>query len=154
MLGPAVIVTVIAIAAYGVTLALIRIGGWADRLRAKALQQQSVVIGFEFEAEPGVRQPRGLGDVPLFSRSRAPGRVTNLLSGRINNDETRIFDYEDWTGGGRWDAWRWKQTIALYPGGARDLPDLALSAKTLLQRVLGYGDIEFDTSPVFSSHYC
>ncbi len=144
---------VFVLAASHVTVALFVIGGKAERSRATAVQREGAVIGFGFEAERSLHQIRALGDVPLFSRSRYGGRVTNLLAGRIDNDETRVFDYDDTTGAGRWDMWRRKQTVALYPGGARDLPDLALSAKKLLHRVLGYGDIEFETSPVFSSHY-
>ena len=66
-----------------------------------------------------------------------------------------MFDYQYQTGGGE-SSRTWRQTVALYPGGGRGLPDFVLAPENVLHKIgqlLGYQDIDFEESPGFSSAY-
>jgi len=144
----------IALGVLVLVVALILIGRKARRARTDALQQASLAVGFGFEAEGDLDQIKALGDLPLYSRGHSR-HLKNVMSGRTGGDEARIFDYQYTTGGGK-ESHTWRQTVALYPGGGRGLPDFVLAPENVLHKLgglLGYQDIDFDSSPVFSSRY-
>lgn len=152
MHAPIIVAVVLGVA--GVVVALVLIGRRAERLRTEALQQASVAMGFSFEAEGDVEQIRALGDLPLFGRGHGK-RLKNVMSGRAGAGDARVFDYQYTTGGGK-DSHTWRQTVALYPGGGPGLPDFVLSPESVLHKLgqmLGYQDIDFESSPTFSSRY-
>jgi hypothetical protein len=145
----------IAIAAVVVfVVALILITRRVERNRTEALRQASVAIGFGFEDTGDVEQIRALGELPLYDRGH--GRhVKSVMSGRTAGGDVRIFDYQYTTGGGK-ESHTWRQTVALYSGGGHGLPDFVLSPENVfhkLGQLLGYQDIDFESSPVFSSRY-
>jgi hypothetical protein len=146
------IVIVLAILAFVVALTLVT--RRAEKSRTEALQQTSLALGLAFEAEGHLDQMKGLGDLPLYSRGHAK-RVKNVMTGRTGREEFRIFDYQYTTGAGK-DSYTWRQTVALYAGGGRGLPDFLLAPEHVFHKIgqaFGYQDIDFDSSPTFSSRY-
>ncbi len=147
-------VIVAILAAVLVVVAAIRMAARAERARTEALQQAAVTAGLTFEAEGDLRQLQALGDLPLYSHGHSK-RVMNVMSGRSGTGEVKVFDYRYTTGGGK-ESHTWRQTVALFPGGGRGLPDFVLAPENVLHKLgqlLGYQDIDFDSSPAFSSHY-
>ncbi len=150
---PLPVILAIAGAAVVVTLVIL-LTRRAERNRAEALQQAATTLGFSFEAEGDLDQLRALGDLPLYGHGHSR-KVRDVMAGRAGDVDLRVFDYQYTTGGGK-ESHTWRQTVALYPGAARDLPDFVLSPENILHKVgqlLGYQDIDFDSSPVFSSRY-
>lgn len=126
----------------------------AERNRAEALQQASAAAGFSFEAEGDLDQLRALGDLPLYGHGHSK-KITSMMVGRVDDEQVRVFDYRYTTGGGK-ESHTWRQTVALYAGAAHGLPDFHLSPENILHKVgqvFGYQDIDFESSPVFSSRY-
>ncbi len=126
----------------------------ADRARTEALQQASIAAGLTFEATGDVDQMRALGDLPLLRQGHSK-RIRNGMSGRQGASEVKLFDYQYTTGGGE-HSHPWRQTVALYPGGGRSLPEFVLAPEHLFHKIgqlLGYQDIDFESNPGFSSRY-
>jgi len=137
-----------------VVVALILLVRRLERARTDAMQQAGLAIGFSFDAEGDLDQLRALGDLPLYTHGHSR-RLKNVMSGRAGADETRIFDYQYTTGGGK-ESHTWRQTVVLYPGGGSGLPDFVLAPENIfhkLGQLLGYKDVDFDSSPGFSSRY-
>jgi hypothetical protein len=135
-------------------VALILLARKARTSRTEALQHASLTLGFAFEAEGDVEQMKALGDLPLYSHGHSK-RMRNVMIGRAGREEARIFDYHYTTGGGN-HSHTWRQTVALYPGGGRGLPDFLLAPENVFHKIgqaFGYRDIDFDSSPAFSSRY-
>lgn len=124
------------------------------RQRTEALERLASEMGFAFEPEADLDQLRALGDLPLYGHGRAR-HARNALTGRVDHDEIKVFDYQYTTGGGR-DQQTWRQTVVLFPGSAHALPDFVLAPENVLHRIgqlFGYQDIDFDSSPAFSRLY-
>ncbi len=134
---------------------LILVARKIERNRTEALRQASVGVGLDFEERGDIEQIRALGDLPIFGRGRGK-KVKNLMSGRNAAGDVRVFDYAFTTGGGK-SSHTWTQTIALYPGGGRGLPDFVLSPENpifhKMGQLLGWQDIDFESNPAFSSSY-
>ena len=146
--------TVIVLAAVGVLVAVVVSSRRAERARREALQQAGLAMGFSFDAEGDLDQMRALGNLPLYGHGHSR-QVKNVLGGRAASGDVRIFDYQYSTGGDK-ESQTWKQTVAIYPGGGQGLPDFVLSPENLFHKIgqlLGYRDIDFDSSPVFSARY-
>ncbi len=126
----------------------------AERRRLEAMQQAATALGMSFQAEGDLDQLRALGDLPLYGHGHSK-KATNVLEGRAGDEQVRLFDYQYTTGGGK-DSHTWHQTVAVYSGAAHGLPDFVLSPENILHKVgqlLGYQDIDFDSSPAFSNRY-
>ena len=111
-------------------------------------------MGLNFEGEGDLDQIRALGDLPLYGHGHSR-HVKNAMTGRSGTDQVWVFDYQYTTGGGK-ESHTWNQTIALYPGGGRNLPDFVLAPENVFHKIgqaFGYQDIDFDSNPTFSSRY-
>lgn len=150
-------VPIIIAIALGVVLFVVALIVWqrkAESARTDVLQQAAVAMGFSFEAEGDLDQIKALGNLPLFGHGHSR-RPKNIMRGRTADDAVTVFDYQYTTGGGK-ESHTWRQTVALYPGAGRSLPEFVLAPENLLHKLgqlLGYQDIDFDSSPVFSSRY-
>ncbi len=125
-----------------------------QRERRDAVQQAALSLGFSFEAEGDLAQITALADLPLFHHGHSK-KVRNLLAGHAGDHDLRVFDYLYTIGGGD-NSHTFRQTVALYPGAGRALPDFFLRPEHALHKVgemFGYQDIDFESSPVFSSKY-
>ncbi len=135
-------------------VALILIARRAEQTRTEALQQAGLAIGLNFEGQGDLEQITALGDLPLYRHGHSR-HVKNLMTGRTGNEQVWVFDYQYTTGGGK-ESHTWRQTVAIYSGAARGLPDFVLAPENVFHKIgqlLGYQDIDFDSSPAFSSRY-
>jgi hypothetical protein len=125
-----------------------------EKQRIAALTAASQAMGFTFEPDGDLEVMKGFGDLPLYGHGHSK-QVRNVMTGRAGERDVKLFDYRYTTGGGK-SSHTWNQTVALFPQGGGGLPDLILAPENILHKigkVFGYGDIDFDSSPDFSSHY-
>jgi hypothetical protein len=130
---PLVLLIALAVVAFVVLLVLLQ--KRAERARSAALQQAGVTMGLLFEPTADVDQLKAVADLP--------------------GGDVKVFDYRYTTGGGK-ESHTYIQTIALYPGGGRALPDFMLAPESVFHKIgqaFGYQDIDFDSNPEFSSQY-
>ncbi len=123
----------------------------AERARSEAMQQAGLTLGFTFERTADVELLKASADLPVFNQGHTR-RAYNVLSG---GDRRMIFDYRYTTGGGK-ESHTWNQTMALFPGGGRSLPDFVLAPENVFHKIgqaFGYQDIDFESNPAFSSRY-
>lgn len=130
-----------------------------EKARTTAWQQAAQSIGFDFQPKAGLEQVRSFAELALFDMGRRR-EATNVLSGRTGNDDVKIFDYDYTLGGGgpKGGSQTWQQTVVVYPGAGRSLPDLHLMPENPITRWANeksgiYPDINFDSRPLFSSRY-
>ena len=145
---------IIGLGVLGFVGALVLLVRRAERARTEALQQASLGLGLSFAAEGDLEQIKAVADLPLFGHGHSR-HVTNVMIGRTGSADVTVFDYQYTTGGGK-ESHTWRQTVVLYPGGARGLPDFVLAPENVfhkLGQMFGYQDIDFDSSPLFSARY-
>lgn len=126
----------------------------AEKKRAEAMQVACQAMGFAFEEKGDLGVLRTYGDLPIFDHGHSK-QARNVMTGRVADREVKFFDYRYTTGSGK-NSHTWRQSVALFPGGAPGLPDFALAPESFFHKigqVFGYQDIDFDASPEFSSHY-
>ena len=125
-----------------------------ERKRAEELAAVGQAMGFTFEPDGDLEVMKGFGDLPLYGHGHSK-RVKCVMTGQAGERDVKLFDYKYTTGSGK-NSHTWSQTVALFPRAAEGLPDLLLSPENIFHKigaVFGYQDIDFDTSPDFSSHY-
>jgi hypothetical protein len=122
--------------------------------RVEELAAASQAMGFTFEPDGDLAVMKGFGDLPLYGHGHSK-QVRNVMTGKAGERDVKLFDYRYITGGGK-DSHTWNQTVALFPQGGGGLPDFLLAPENIFHKigqVFGYQDIDFDSSPDFSSHY-
>jgi hypothetical protein len=125
-----------------------------EKRRTEALKQVCASAGLVFEAEGDLDQMRALGDLTLYDLGQSKV-VKNVISGRMGTQPVNVFDYQYSMGRGK-RGMIVQQTLALYPGGGKALPDFILTPENVITRLgekFGQQDIDFDSSPEFSSKY-
>jgi hypothetical protein len=125
-----------------------------ERQRTEALAAACQGMGLTFEPEGDLDALRTQGDLPLYNHGHSK-KVRNVMSGQAQDRDLRLFDYQYTTGSGK-NSHTWRQTVALFPRAGERLPDFLLAPENVFHKigqVFGYQDIDFDTSPEFSSHY-
>ena len=125
-----------------------------ERRRTAALADVALRLGFNFLTGIPEQQLEALGTFQLFKRGHGK-RARNLMRGKSGDAEVVVMDYQYTTGGGK-DSHTFRQTVAIYPGAGRTLPELTLAPEHFWHRIgslLGYQDINFEASPEFSKHY-
>jgi hypothetical protein len=145
---------ILVIATLALVGGLIFFGLQAEKKRTEALAAAAPMMGFSFQPEIALDLLKGFGDLPLYSRGHAR-KAKNLMTGRVGGREVKLVDYQYTTGGGK-NSHTWRQTVALFPQGGEGLPDLLLAPENIFHKIgaaFGYQDIDFDSSPEFSSHY-
>lgn len=127
----------------------------AEKARTDRLQDVGATLGFSFEREGNLERLKAVADVPLFNRGHSK-RVRNVLTGRSGEVDVAAFDYRYTVGHGK-QAHTSNQTVALFQGASRTLPDFQMAPENFffdkLNKVFGHQDIDFDSSPEFSSRY-
>jgi hypothetical protein len=144
----------LAILAVAVVAALAVIGRRMEKKRSDALRFACDEMGFVFETGGDLEQVKALGDFPLYGRGHSR-KVKNVMTGRAGDHEVKLLDYQYTTGGGN-HSHTCRQTVAVYPGAGTGLPDFILAPENVVHKIgqiFGYQDINFDSNPVFSSHY-
>ena len=130
---------------------------WAvqqEKKRAEAMATACQAMGYTFEEKGDVDALKTFGDLPVFSHGHSK-TARNVMTGTVADHSVRLFDYRYTTGSGK-NSHTFRQTVALFPGGAQGLPDFALAPEYFFHKIggfFGYQDIDFEASPDFSSHY-
>jgi hypothetical protein len=125
-----------------------------ERERTEALGRVAETVGLAFEPKADLAVVRALGDVQLFARGHSK-RVTNLMSGRLDDQQVLVFDYWYTVGGGK-SQHTSAQTVVVLPSAKVSFPDLQMMPENPLSRIaeaLGYQDIDIESSPEFSRRY-
>jgi hypothetical protein len=125
-----------------------------ERTRTEALAAACQTMGLTFEPDGDLDALRALGDLPLYNHGHSK-KLKNVMRGRARSGDLHLFDYQYTTGGGK-NSHTWRQTVALFPGAGEHLPELLLAPENVFHKIgqaFGYQDIDFDSSPEFSSHY-
>ena len=125
-----------------------------ERERTEALKRVAETAGLSFQPQASLDGVRALGDVQLFTRGHSK-RVTNLMTGRLGDQQAAVFDYRYTTGGGK-NQQTHLQTVVLLPSAKTSLPDLQMAPEnpfTRMAEAFGYQDIDIESSPEFSRRY-
>jgi hypothetical protein len=124
------------------------------RKRSEALGQLAQTMNFVFSPKGDGKLLESFNGFNVFSRGRVR-KISNILSGKVNDISVRVFDYQYTTGGGD-SSHTWRQTVLVLESEKLRLPDFVLRPEGLLDKigvVLGYQDIDFDLYPKFSRQY-
>ena len=120
-----------------------------ERRRSEELQQACTAMGFRWLAET-VELP----ELPLFEKGHGR-RTKNGMEGTTADRRVILLDYTYVTGGGKSQQTH-RQTVTVFPDGARGLPDFTLAPENFFHKIgqaFGYQDIDFDGDDAFSSAY-
>jgi hypothetical protein len=140
--------------------ALVLVGGVvyatrkAERRRTAALADVALRLGFAYLAEIPEEQLAALGAFHLFKRGHSR-HARSVMRGKSGDAEIVLMDYQYTTGGGK-DSHTYRQTVAVYPGASRSLPEFTLAPEHFWHKIgglLGYQDIDFEASEAFSKQY-
>jgi hypothetical protein len=121
-----------------------------EQRRTEELQAACTAMGFRWIGEV----PLPDFALPLFEQGHGR-RVKNAMEGETADRRVSVMDYTFVTGGGK-SQHTHRQTVVVFPDGARGLPDFTLAPENFLHRigqVFGYQDIDFDGDEAFSSAY-
>jgi hypothetical protein len=149
-IGPILAVGAVLALIVGVVMLNFRI----ERKRTEAMAAACQAMGYTFEEKGDVEALRTFGDLPVFDHGHSK-TARNVMTGTVANHPVKLFDYRYTTGSGK-NSHTYRQTVALFPGGAQGLPDFALAPENFFHKIggfFGYQDIDFEASPDFSSHY-
>ena len=133
---------------------MIWIGKVEEKRRTVQMGEAAAAMGFAFEPQIPLEVLKTFGELPLYDQGHGE-RVRNVMTGRLDGHDVKFLDYAYTFGTGK-SQHTYLQSVALYPRGAADLPDLDLTPETFLDRIasaFGAQDIDFDASPEFSRHY-
>ena len=125
-----------------------------ERERTEAVRRVAETAGLAFQPEADLAAVRSMGDVQLFTRGHSK-RVTNLMTGRLGDQQVAVFDYRYTIGSGK-SQHTSTQTVVVLPSAQRSLPDLQMAPENPLYKiaeVFGYQDIDIESSPEFSRRY-
>ena len=120
------------------------------RKRTRGLQHVCEALGFTFEdrvRELGAR----FGEFPQFARGGRYNEGANLMTGSLAGHPVTVMDH--YYGSGRSG---YRTTLAVFPDGAKGLPDFELAPEHATDRILsafGYQDSDFSADEEFSKYY-
>ena len=90
----------------------------------------------------------------LFLQGRSK-KIRNLLRGTVRDSNVSIFDYQYTVGAGKHQH-TWIQTVISFQLQGRNLPAFTMRPENVFHKLgsmMGYQDIDFEISPVFSKKY-
>jgi hypothetical protein len=148
----------IQVVVFGAVIALfvwgIRYAIKAEKQRIAELGQVALAMKFSFAEQGSASLTDLTGAFPLCGIGRAR-QWQYTLTGKTADRDAVIGEYSYVTGSGK-SQHRSRQTVAVFPGGARGLPDLVLAPENFFHRIgqiFGYQDIDLDSSEEFSKRY-
>ena len=109
--------------------------------------------GWSFSADTVAPETLGVGEFPLFTHGRAR-KAQNVMRMSGGGPQVSVFDYRYTVGAGQHQH-TVTQTV-VHVSTPVPLPPFVLSQENILHKiggVLGYHDIDFDSSPEFSKKY-
>ena len=133
---------------------------WGSRLKAKrrsrAFEQAADDLGLAFRGDAlhGDIMSSLRGTVSLFDQGRRR-KITNAMSGQIEDLQLHVFDYRYTTGSGRNSRTHHQTVVALHVAND-SIPRFELRPERFFHKiasVLGYQDIDLEEHPTFSKRY-
>ena len=125
----------------------------AAQARTRAMQDLAQQVGFSFSAEgPSQRRSYEI-EMALFQQGGSR-KSKNIMVGRWNGLEVKVFDYSFVTGSGK-SSHTWDQTIAAFTIKA-GFPVFELRPEGIFDRIADafvHKDIDFDSHLAFSRRY-
>ncbi|MEA3342548.1 MAG: hypothetical protein U9Q92_00135, partial [archaeon] len=126
---------------------------WSEKKRKEELKMAAGRMAFSFSPDGDNSLLSSLGVLKLFSKGYGR-KAYNIIKGEMDRIHWTVFDYRYTVGGGR-SSTTYSQTVACAQLDV-DLPKFSLGAESFFHKlgdVLGYKDIDFKSSPVFSDRY-
>jgi hypothetical protein len=125
-----------------------------DKKRSEALIALAQTLGFTYEKKLSGTTQIPCSGASLFNRGH--GRYAkNYMTGTVADIQVILTDYQYTTGSGK-NSTTHSLTLTAYNVPGLTLPDFTLEKENFLTRIadkFGFGDIDFDTHPVFSDKY-
>ena len=125
----------------------------SEKKRREELKKSAGRMGFSFSPDSDNSLLSSLSALKLFSKGYGR-KAYNIIKGEMDRIHWTVFDYRYTVGGGR-SSTTYSQTVACAQVDS-DLPKFSLGAESFFHKlgdVLGYKDIDFKSSPVFSDRY-
>jgi hypothetical protein len=125
-----------------------------ERRRREELRAAARKLNLQFSAEEDAALKRRLAHFQLFSRGHGK-KVTNVIRGRATRLDIVMLEYRFTIGGGQ-HSQTLRQTVALFETKTVDLPAFSVRPEHMfhkLGQLVGYQDIDFDSSREFSKRY-
>ncbi len=139
------------------SLSAVAILVWAiwlvDKKRTADLRRVAVSLNLSFTAKDNDLVD-AMQAFHLFSQGHTR-RVRNILHGRANDTDVKIFDYQYTVGSGK-QSTIYLQTVILFRSSRLDLPRFTLQPERWYHKMgamLGHADIDFGSHPKFSGLY-
>lgn len=153
-MNSAVIVTLAVLGVAAFITFIIVLSKRVEAKRRAALEAVATQSGWRFSGEEPEPGELGVGHFPLFAQGRAR-KSHNVIHASSGAPAVTVFDYQYTVGAGNSQS-TVVQTVALVSSPRFSLPPFVLSPENLLHKIgglLGYHDIDFDSSPEFSRKY-
>ena len=133
---------------------LIGFSWMAQKKRREAMEGVARELGLEFSADEDPSVTAHLHHLRLFNQGHGR-RFRNMISGVANGVSMAIFDYQFTTGGGK-NQQTHRQTVISFKSEHLLIPDFEVRPENVFHKIgqaFGYGDIDFDSHPVFSKKF-
>ena len=125
-----------------------------EQKRTDALNSLATSMKLDFSKISSDQLLPSLGKFPLFSQGHSR-KAKNIMSGKVEEIEIKLFDYRYTTGAGKHQATH-HQTLAVLGSERLDLPSFSLKPQNVFHNIgkaFGYQDIDFTSNPLFSDKY-
>lgn len=149
-----VVITLMVLAAIAVVSGIVMLVRHYEKKRTEALQTSAINMGLDFSRLPNSELLPSLSNFPLFSHGHSR-KAFNVMSGKIDKTEVKLFDYRYTTGAGK-NQHTHNQTVVLLRSEVLDLPPFSLKPQHVFHNIgkaFGYQDIDFDSHALFSEKY-
>ncbi len=153
-MNAAVVITLSVLGAIAFIVFIVVLTQRAAATRRAALQAVALQAGWSFSGDTVEPEALGPAVFPLFAQGRAR-KARNVLQRSGDAPAVTAFDYEYTVGSGKHQS-TVVQTVVHVASPRFSLPPFVLGPENILHRVgglLGYHDIDFDSSPEFSRKY-
>ncbi|MEL7069226.1 MAG: hypothetical protein AAGN15_11325 [Cyanobacteria bacterium J06581_3] len=131
------------------------ISKYFDHRRMKAVRAIATQLGFDYCGQSRQFMHGSVWRSELFTKGRN-GYIKNLIRGQVEDLPIAVADYQYTTGSGK-NKRTVRQTVAVVELQQTSLPQFSLNPETVFHKIgglFGYEDIDFETHPDFSKHYC
>lgn len=126
----------------------------AEKKRTAQTEELASELGLDFHPKGDPTVQGTFGELRLFNHGHSR-KFANMLTGEASGVEICIFDYRYTTGGGKHQHVH-SQTVIGFRSELLSLPEFELRPEGMFHKIgqaFGYGDIDFDTHPLFSKKY-
>jgi hypothetical protein len=122
--------------------------------RAEAMARVAAELKLVFTPEGDETVASEHAALHLFMQGRSK-KIRNLMRGAVRDLHVAVFDYQYTVGSGKHQH-TWSQTVISFQIQGRNLPAFTMRPENVFHKLgsmMGYQDIDFEVSPVFSKKY-